>query len=338
VIAATLAGLMLTACSDAPTTLTTRIPDSDVLATTQISPRALIMAAGATQQLTLTAFALDSTVLSTYDTVTYASSDSLRVQVSPTGLITAATGPKAPTSGPVRVVASVVRSGITRADTAYVAVVATAGTNPTFTLADPSADTIKVPFNSTRTAIGTVTYFDGTSTVTMPPGTVPIRIQVSDPSVALTSSATQFFTYAAEGTVTISGTTTVFGTPLSSSYTYQLGNPLRAGITLYPIGAKILQGTATSTAGYERSAVLKIQPGGLITIAVYLSGLSAGKRTVGVTCTADDGGSAPAPAIGLTYGGSLQFTRPGSYSCDWTNDGVLNFPTDGSLHFSVLAQ
>lgn len=334
-LAATLAA---GACSDSPDAPSVRVPVSSAIASVQLSPRALIMAPGTTQQLSLTAVALDSTPLTTFDTVRYISTDSLRVNVSSTGLITAPAGLTATTS-PVRVIASAVRDGVTRVDTAYVMVVATNGTNPTFTLADPTAATIKVPLNSTRTAAPIVTYFDGTSTVTMKGSAVPIRIQVTPTTLAATSSATQFYTYASSGAVTISATLTVFGTPLSSTYTYNLGNPLSGFVRLYQAGLKVLQGVSTLPAGYQTSTVFTIQPGGSMS---YENWVDFGNHTVGVTCTADDGGSAPDPVTGMvseTGSGSMAFPRIGHYTCNWTSDGAIaNFPTDGSLHFSVVVQ
>jgi hypothetical protein len=34
----------------------------------------------------------------------------------------------------------------------------------------------------------------------------------------------------------------------------------------------------------------------------------------------------------------MVFTTPGTYACDWTSDGVPGFPTDGSLHFSIVVR
>lgn len=337
--AACLMVFLTAACNDTPTNPSARLATDEALGSVKVAPEALVLAAGGTQQLAVTAFALDgTTTLASNDTIRYVSSDSSRVRVSNTGLITASTGPKAVTAAPVRVVASVVHGGVTRADTSYVAVVATAGTSPTFSMHDPTSATTKIPLNTTKTVVTTITYFDGTSTVTMSSGAIPVHIRVLNSTVVVPTSATQFYTYASSGTVTIEGTTNVFGTTFTDTVTYTLGYAQYGFIRIYTSGLLIEQGLATSNQSFPVTSAFYIQVGGYMSVQNWVN---MGTYTAGVTCTATSGGPAPAPVTGMAsnFGsGTIVFPNAGTYGCDWTSNGFPNFPTDGSLHFSVVVQ
>ena len=324
----------LSACSDTPSAPPIQVNPATVLGRVQVSPQAALLAAGGTQQLSVTAFGLDGSALASYGTVRYSSIDSSKVAVSATGLMTARTGLRAITDAPVGVVATVVKDGITQADTAWVAVVATAGTGATFSLADPSSAT-KVAVNDFKSVNPTITYFDGTSTVTMSGSAVPVKIRVTPSTLAKPYSASSFQAVAAAGQVTVYATTSIFGTAITDSVTYTLGDPAYGFIRLYRSGLKLLQGYATGPAAFGPTTTFYVQVGGYMDLQVWAD---LGSGTAGVTCTATEGGVAPPPVTGLVsnYGEDyMTFTTAGLYSCDWTNDGVSGFPTDGSLHFNV---
>lgn len=329
--------IALAACSETPTTVSANVDPSTVLGQLQLSPQAAVIAEGGTQQFTVTATAINGTSTTEYGDLQFVSGDSGKVTVSPTGLVTARTGDRALTDVPVPVVVLSHKGGLTRADTAYVAVVATAGTAPTFSLADPSA-AIKVSVNNIKSVTPAVTYFDGTTTVSMDGLAIPVKIHVAPSTLALYASPTSFQAIAASGQVTVTATTTIFGTPLTDSVTYTLGDPTSAVIRLYKSGLQYLQGNGSPYSGFPPSTTFYLQVGGELDLANWAS---IGTHTVGVTCTATDGGVAPPPVTGIfsDYGsGFMIFTTAGKYSCDWTSDGIPDFPTDGSLHFFIVVR
>jgi hypothetical protein len=181
-----------------------------------------------------------------------------------------------------------------------------------------------------------VTYFDGTRTVAMDGIAIPVKIRVAPSTLARYDSPTSFLALAAAGQVTVYATTTIFGTPLTDSVTYTLGDPLLATIVFYKAGAQFLQGRG-SDGGYPPSTTFYLQPGGALNVQNWAYLVT---HTVGVTCTPTDGGVAPPPVtVGPSYSSqSMTFTTVGRYSCDWTSDGIPNFPTDGSLHFFVVVR
>jgi hypothetical protein len=335
--AAVVAATVVAACSETPTTPPVRADGSAVIGQVQIQPEAVVLAEGGTQQLSVAVTSLDGTPITAYDAVQYTALDSSKVTVSATGLATARTGLRAITDAPIGVMATVTKDGITRTDTAYFAVVATAGSAPTFSMADVSAGD-KVPVATTKSVTPTIIYFNGTSLDTLDGSAVPVKIHIHQPTLARRASPSSFSPIAAQGTITVSATTVVFGTPLTDSVTYTLGDPLSAFVRLYQAGFKLLQGYATSPAGFAPSTVFYLQAGGELDLQNWAK---TGTHTVGLTCTATDGGVAPPPVTGMaaSYGsGFMIFTTPGRYSCDWTSDGFPDFPTDGSLHFFVVVR
>jgi hypothetical protein len=327
----------LTACSETPSISSTDFDPSTIVGGLHLSPEAAVIAAGGTQQLTVTATALNGTPITEYGDLQFVSGDSGKVTVSQTGLVTARTGSRALTDVPVPVVVISHKDGVTRADTAYVAVVPTVGSATTFSLADPSS-AIKVSVNDIKSVTPAVTYFNGTTTVAMDGLTIPIKIHVAPTTLAQYASPKSFLAIAASGQVTVSATTTIFGTPYTDSVTYTLGDPRSVVIRLYKSGLQYLQGNGSPYAGFPPTTTFYLQVGGELDVVNWAS---FGPHTVGATCTATDGGIAPPPVTGIPSdygGGSMTFTTAGRYSCDWTSDGIPDFPTDGSLHFFIVVR
>jgi hypothetical protein len=202
-------------------------------------------------------------------------------------------------------------------------------------MADASSSA-KVGVGTFKSVTPSITYFDGTSTVTLDGSAVPVKIHISQPTLARRASESSFKPIASEGTVTISATTVVFGMPLTDSVTYTLGNPISLSVYL----DHLRFGTWQQSSGgpITASTVVYLQPGGQLTLINFSV---IGTHTVGLTCTATDGGVAPPPVTGMgsSYSmGFMTFAVPGRYACDWTSDGVPDFPTDGSLHFTIVVQ
>lgn len=326
--------VVLSACSEAPTTPAQEMNGSVVVGHVRVDPEAAVIAAGGTQQLTTTVTALDGTPITTYDTIQYVSLDSSKVTVSSAGLVTARTGSRAATDAPVGVAVLVTQHGVTQTDTAYIAVVETAGSSPTFSMADASSGD-KVAVGDFKSVTPSITYFDGSNTVTLQGYQVPINIRVEQPALAMRTSPTSFKPILAQGQVTISATVVVFGTPLTDSVTYSLGDPASVRIYLSQSGLTWQQQAGSA---FSSSAVFYLQTGGELDVTNFAS---IGTHTVGLTCTASGSGVAPPPVTGLTTNYSsaaMVFTMPGTYACDWTSDGVPGFPTDGSLHFSIVVR
>lgn len=312
----------MAACSDAPTTPASRANPSTVLSQVVLEPQAAVMAEGATLQLQIHAIALDQTSIASYDTVTFVSTDSTRVKVSNSGLITAATGPTAETEFPVAVVASVQKNGVTQTDTAYIAVVATAGTSPTFSIR-ASDDTVPVAIGDTKTVYPTVTYMVGGMTVTMDPFTVPFKIRLNPADAGSLQGPTSFMANHATGSATVYGTTSIFGATLTDSTTYRFGDPSNLFLFVEQNSLIFFQGSGT--VGADTSAVFYLRTGGTVT---FQNNLFQGDYVVGVSFTASNGGVAPPPQSGLGGFGraTLTFNVPGTYVYRWTGDAATVLP------------
>jgi hypothetical protein len=311
--------------SDAPTTPAPQVSPSIVLNSMTVSPQATVIAAGGSQQLTLSGATLDGTPITTFDTVTYSSSDSTRVKVSPTGLIMAESGPRAVTSGAIRVLASVIRDGVTRTDTSYVSVVAQGGTAPTFSIADPAAATIKVPVNSYKTIYPIVTYNTGTEIDTLPSSAVPIKIYVTPRTSAMVTGINQFYPFTPMGTLTVHASTTIFGTALTDSITYNLGDPTSLFIFVTNSGLQYYQSSTGNISGqYTKGTVLYLQTGGVVN---FQNNLFSTPYLFTVTFTEKNGGVVPDSVVGLgggfaTFRATVTFPNPGEYTYTWGGDAV----------------
>lgn len=317
----------LTACGahDAPTTPAPSVAPSAVLNTVRVNPQAAVIAAGGTQQLTLTAAALDSTVVTAFDTTIYTSNDSTRVKVSPTGLITAATGSKATTGGtPVKVIASVTVGGVTRADTCYVAVVATQGTNPTFSIYDSTAATHRLPVSGSKTIVPTVTYMVGSTPTSLVGAGVPMKIAISPTTSALLTSPTALYVLTPLGTLHITATTTVFGVPLTDTITYTLGDPSAINIFMSVSGLIYFQSSSGTVSGaFSNATTLYLQVGGTVN---FQNNLFNTPYIFNVEFTASNGGVAPdsVSALIASFTGHraqvVTFPVAGTYTWKWTGD------------------
>lgn len=322
--------VVLAACGghDAPTTPAPRAAPSDLLNLVRVSPQAAVIAAGGTQQLTLTAIALDSTPVTSFDTTVYTSSDSTRVKVSATGLITAATGSKAVTgSSPVRVIASVTRGQVTRADTCYVAVVETQGTNPTFSIFDPTAATKKLPISGTKTISPTVTYLAGMTPTSLSGSSVPIKLSITPTTSVLPTSTNGFYVFSPSGTIHVTATTSVFGVPLTDTITYSLGDQTSITIFISNSGLIYYQSSSGNPAGaYNDSTTLYLQAGGSVT---FQNNFIFQPYSFNIEFTAPEGVTPPDSIAGLSFltfssprNQTRTFATPGRYTWKWTGDAT----------------
>jgi hypothetical protein len=284
------------------------------------------MAAGKTAQLTASTLSLSGTAIDALDSVTYTSSDSSRVRVSATGLLTAATGPDAVTSGPVTVTVTARKNGVTRTTTAYVAVVETEGTNPRFTIRTPS-DTAVLSVASYKYVDASVSYTVGGSEVDVPSFNIPLVIRVTPSNYGTLQSPNSFQVTHASDTIHVYATVNVFGTTLSDSTQYPLGDASVLYLSVSGSGLKYSQGDGT--APFNTSTVVYLRVGGTVWFQNSMWGSS---YTIGVSFEPSNGGAAIPPVTGLSMDAVnyavVTFDTPGTYKYTWTGDATTLLPAN----------
>lgn len=310
--------------NDTPTQPTKRVSPDVILGNVTVSPQATVIAAGGSQQLTLSGVTLSGGSVAAFDTVVYTSSDSTRVKVSAAGLVTAVAGSKGVTSGAVRVVAFATLDGVTRSDTSYVSVVLNPGTAPTFSILDTAALHIKIPSLTTRPVSPIVTYQGpGGTQATLPASAVPIKIRVTPSATAQITATNQFRPVASTGSITVYAATTIFGVTLTDSMTYQLGDPIAYSILMYNTGLNFYQGTTASpSAAFNNQTTIYLQIGGKIT---FQNNMLFQPYVFSVTFTEKNGGATPADIAKLdgnfaTSRQTVTFAAPGTYTYTWGGD------------------
>jgi hypothetical protein len=321
-----LAGALSGCGSDAPTTPDARVSPSLVLNSVTVSPQTAILGPGGTQQLSVSAAALDSSAITAYDTVFYTSTDTTHAKVSATGLITAVTGSKAPTgSTPVRIIASLVKDHVTRIDTCSVTVVPTTGSNPIFTIADLTAATVKLVSGTPKAVAAKLTYTTPTGTATITGAAVPIKMRITPTTSASVTSTTSFTPFTSQGTVFITATTTAFGVTLTDTITYLLGDPTSLTITFQNTGLIFYQAaTAAPANAYNTSTTLYLRAGGSI---LFSNNMLNAPYVLNVGFTASNGGVAPDSALNLngtlpTNRKTVAFPVAGTYVYTWGGDAA----------------
>jgi hypothetical protein len=302
------------ACSDTPVDPSVATAPAAAFNGVTVAPQAALMAVGDSLQLDVTRFALDSTVLADADSIAYSTSDVSRVEVTSLGVVHA----KAVTNlGPVKVIATVRRQGITRADTAYVGVVATRGTVPTFSIADPGAAGAKSP--GTYVGIATsLTYMAGGTPTTLTGNAVPVNISITPASIAAPYDNRTFVATGNSGRVFVTATLTAFGTPLTDTISYTLTDAASFYVSFMSAGATFFQGNGVAGRYSVSGTTLHLRAGGYIT---FSNSIYSNPPSVGVTFRLVSG-EGPAPdstaALATAYASArVTFPNPGTYVYSW---------------------
>ncbi|HWZ59073.1 MAG TPA: hypothetical protein VNW46_08875 [Gemmatimonadaceae bacterium] len=192
-----------------------------------VSPSGTAMAVGGTQQLTVRPLNPTGATLSGAGLAVFASSDSSRVVVSPTGVLT---GLQTTDNGPVLITVSLQLTNITHVDSVYASVTATRqaaaslSIQPADTLA--SGVTVTVPAvirdSSGNVLSGIFPYFS------VAPNT---GVGIGPSSGSVTSSMAQ--------SQWIHASVTAYGVPLQDSVLYTFTRALRAGVVLTMYGTAV---------------------------------------------------------------------------------------------------
>lgn len=196
---------------------------SKLIWTLKNSTGAATLAPGATLQLTTTAYTYAGDSVTGLPAATFISSDSTKVTVSPTGLMTAVA---ATTTSNVNVISSLTVAGVTHRDTTIVAV-------------SPVAHTLKTlsvhpgPYQSSTFSLGDygsviVTALDSMDDTLQG---LAVKLVSSAPLIADFIYG-QLYAYA-KGQVTVVASTTSFGVTKRDSLTYTITNPMTGSVYCY---------------------------------------------------------------------------------------------------------
>jgi len=325
---ALLASTVLAAACGSDTPTTPGAGDTAaILGSAGVAPQAIVMAAGKTLQLTVAATSLAGTALSDLDGVTFTSSDSTKVKVSASGLLTAQTGPNALTQGPIAVTVAVTRHGVTKTAMASVVVTETEGTNPVFTVGTPNDPLQKRPVKSTFSVPLSLTYTTPDGPVTLPSYNIPGVLTLAPAGYGSIVYGTAISPLRSSDTLRVSASINVFGTTLTGSTKYPLGDPSSLSLGLSASGLVFKQGDGS--VAFTDSTTLYLGAGGTVT---FSNSLYNTNYVAGVTFTPSNGGAAVAPITGLTsttYSGiSRTFPVPGTYVYTWTGDAATLLPAN----------
>lgn len=212
-----IAGIIgLSACySDAPTAVNG--DNSNLYAALRTDVHAVTVAVSGTQLIVATPLNSLQQLITGTPPVTFRSEDTSRVVVSSNGVITA----KAPTIGPIRVIASLQYNETTRADTVRVGV--TSATAVPATLIVAPTDSANLGLQSISSVTSTVLTAVGDTIKG-----APIYYRSGNFQRATVDPSTGDVTGVSPGKVTIYATTTVYGVTLTDStafmITYQTSN------------------------------------------------------------------------------------------------------------------
>jgi len=190
------------------------------------SAEAVTMTTGSTLQLTVAPLNGNQGTLANLPAATFTTSDSQKVKVSATGLLTAVqvTG-----ATPVTVIAKLTVGGITNADTTQVLVVSTARTFKSLSIQPAVGDSAKVALASSK--LLNVVALDSNDAPLVSPNII-IKYRSLNPLVA-TVSATGSVSGVTKGKVKIVASTTSYGVAKSDTILYTVGNAATAQVFLF---------------------------------------------------------------------------------------------------------
>lgn len=294
------------ACSEYP--LPPRPVDpSQAFYSLSVQPRGITVAVGGTQQLTVVPLNGANAPLSVSSSPVLTSTDTTLATVSASGLLTGVR--PSPDGSPVLIVTTLQASGVTRADTEYVAVTADAHTITSFSL-QQSTSTVVNAEGSFQIVPTVVDASDDTLT--------NLSIQYSgDPRKVFVSPVPQgaLFFDDMPGPVWVYGTTTSYGKTFRDSVLFTVINLASHEYDFRTTGSTLLlQGQYQSIALAPQGTLTYCNNDPTITLTITFSDPSAALSFQG-----GDSGNI-APFTGSFFGGFLcqtrEFDTPGNYT--WT--------------------
>lgn len=253
------ASLLLSACrGEAPVSI--NADASNLVWSIKNSTGAATLSPGTTVQLTTTAYTYAGEPVEGLPAATFRSTDSTKVTVSPTGLVTGV----AATTSNVNVISSLTVAGVTHADTTIVAVTPVAHTLKTFSI-HPASQITTIPLNG-NTGVTVTATDSGNQTLTG----LAVKLVSSAPLVA---DFYYGYLYAyAKGQTTVIASTTSFGVTKADTVTYTVTNPMQANVYCYEHAYLPYE-----PAFYVTSNPIIIGAGGTVTWANY------GNMVTGIT-------------------------------------------------------
>jgi len=211
---------VLAACSgESPVSLTDDV--SKVVWSLNMDIGATTIVVDGTQQLAAMPRTIDGVAINDPLPITYTSTDTTSVTVSPAGLVTG----RAITFTPTLVVASTVAGGVTLADTTLVMVTAQSHTFKTLSI-QPG------PFDSTRVGVGSSTFLNLTATDSndVPLFDLAVKYQSSNPAIAQYEFGS--IRGYSRGDVKIIATSTSYGVTRADTVVYTVTNPTSAEVRI----------------------------------------------------------------------------------------------------------
>jgi len=346
--------LVAAACSDNGALAPTLRQPETTLGTARVSPLNLIMAVGQTQQLSVTALSLTGAPIASLDSVQYMLqniTDTLRVKVSPAGVVTAI----APTfiNNPVLMQVISFKDGLAKGDVAIIQVTQDVIPGAVLSIQPVPPDSTRIAQNTYKQIIpyvGNPATGDSVSnpTIALEVKTADIgKIGVYGTSVSTpTLTANELFQsdcvqcigynailiWGNSGNTWVYANASVYGTMLRDSVQYTLTNQATgyAGAGLFGFQLDSYEGAT-------------IAPGGIINFGNGVSNAYA----VSVDITFDNPAAATSAnggpsgnIIALPYGQSedRQFLTPGVYTWTLTMNGAIPLVAGQTAHGKVVVE
>lgn len=315
-------------------------PES-ILAAVHASPLNVVLAVGQTVQIDVAGQTLSGQAVTTFDSVRYATqsaTDTIRVQLSPTGLVT---GRAASGSNPVLVNVFAFKEGVVRADQVILQVTDSAITAPTLSIQPGPGESTVLSLNSSlqlspvvQNALGsTVPYVSlrliyhdadvgklGCYVPTFPDVGTYTSTELSLPSCASSVGLNSIVATDRTGSVWVIADAMVYGVHLRDSVQYTMISPSSAFVAFLPRNLSLQGGTTLFGSLY-------IVPGGSITFANFFD---AGLGT-SIDVVFDNPGAATAATPPSSNGGS----SGNIVALLGGQETIRVFPTPGTYHYTA---
>jgi len=228
------AALLLAACGGADSPIAVRANPGLMLWRLSADTRAVTVAVGGTQQLSATTYLVDGSVAPAgTGTITYTSATPLKVQVTPSGLVTGL----AVTSAPVSVIASIYQDGLSLVDTIPVGVTATVRPIKSFGFV---RDSTRIPQGSSFAIPLKIT--DSSNTVLTD---IAVRYTTLTPAIFTMSGASNIYTYT-RGTAKLAAATTAYGVTYTDTIDLTVTNPMLVYVYCYNKATSLRDFSATT--------------------------------------------------------------------------------------------
>jgi len=319
---------------------TVRSPEA-TLGVIHASPLNAILAVGQTVQIDVAGQALSGQAITTFDSVVFATqsaTDTLRVQVSPTGLVT---GRAASGSNPVLLNVFAFKDGVIRADQVILQVTDSAITAPTLSIQPGPGESTTLSQNSSmqltpvvRNALGSsvpyvslrLLYHDadlgklGCYVPNFPDVGKYTSTELSLPTCASSVGLNSIVATDRSGSVWVIADASVYGVHLRDSVQYTMINPPSGLVAFLPRNLSLQGGTTLFGAVY-------IVPGGQVTFYNFFdTGLGTS-----IDVVFDNPGAVAAVSPPSTTGGSS-----GNITALLGGQQTLRtFPTPGTYHYTA---